>query len=180
MVVASLWLRLRQLTIVTSLPAWLWTIFELAALSSVLLSGWYGTRLLSSLFNGRSQYAFAVYAGECGSFPAFGLLIGVLSFERGIVSRFLSATPLVILGEISYSVYLVHFTLVHWYLLHRSLFSSVPKTMLYIAYWLGVLGVSFVIWRAIEKPFQRWIRSCFRVLDQNAIRCLKGQKLRDH
>jgi peptidoglycan/LPS O-acetylase OafA/YrhL len=161
MVVASLCLRCRQLKIVTSLPGWLWTVLELAALSAVLLSGWNGTRLLSSLFDGRKQYAFAVYAGACGSFPAFGLLIGVLSFERGMVSWFLSATPLVILGEISYSVYLVHFTLVHWYLLNRSLFLSVPKAMLYIAYWLGLLGVSFVIWRAIEKPSQRWIRSCF-------------------
>jgi hypothetical protein len=39
---------------------------------------------------------------RAGPFPAFGLLIGVLSFERGIVSRLLSAGWLVILGEISY------------------------------------------------------------------------------
>jgi peptidoglycan/LPS O-acetylase OafA/YrhL len=96
-----------------------------------------------------------------GSFPAFGLLIGVLSFERGIVSRFLSGGWLVILGEISYSIYLVHQILSRWYMLNPSMFASVPKAMLYIAYWLAVLSLSFVICRAVEKPCQRWIRSRF-------------------
>jgi peptidoglycan/LPS O-acetylase OafA/YrhL len=159
MAVASLCLRWRELKIVTSLPAWLWTVFELGALTVTLLSGLYGPPLLFSLIDGRSQYAFAVYAGACGSFPAFGLLIGVLSFERGIVSRFLSAGWLVILGEISYSIYIVHQILIRWYMLNRSMFASVPKTVLYIAYWLAVLSLSFIIWRVVEKTCQRWIRS---------------------
>jgi peptidoglycan/LPS O-acetylase OafA/YrhL len=117
---------------------------------------------VSSLFDGRSQYAFAVYAGACGSFPAFGLLIGVLSFERGLLSRFLSAGWLVILGEISYSIYLVHLILIRWYLPNRSMFATVPKTMLYIGYWLVVLSLSFIIWRVVEKPCQRLIRSLVR------------------
>jgi peptidoglycan/LPS O-acetylase OafA/YrhL len=106
------------------------------------------------VFHGRIYYVF-------GCFPAFGLLIGVLSFERGIVSRFLSVGWLVISGEISYSIYLVHLILIRWYMLNRSMFALVPKTMLYIAYWLAVLSLSFIIWRAVEKPCQRWIRSRF-------------------
>jgi len=160
MAVASLCLRWRELKIV-ALPAWLWTIFESGTLLVTFLSGWYGTQFLSSLFDGRSQYAFAVYVGACGSFPAFGLLIGVLSFERGVVSRLLSASWLVLLGEISYSIYLVHWTLIHWYNLNGSLFVSAPKAMLYVAYWLAVLSISFIIWRVVEKPCQRWIRSRF-------------------
>ena len=161
MVVARLCLRWRELKIVTSSPAWFWTIFELGALALMLWSGFYGTRLVCSLFDGRSQYAFAVYASACGSFPAFAVLIGVLSFERGIVSRFLSAGWLVILGEISYSIYLVHQILIRWYMQNRSMLESVPKALLYIAYWLAVLSLSFIIWRAVEKPCQRWIRSRF-------------------
>jgi peptidoglycan/LPS O-acetylase OafA/YrhL len=159
MAVACLCLRWRELKIVTLSPVWLWTVFELSALTITLLSGLYGPRLLRSLIDGRSQYAFAVYAGACGSFPAFGLLIGVLAFERGLVSRFLSAGWLVILGEISYSIYLVHQILIRWYLLNRSMFASVPKTMLYIGYWIAVLSLSFIIWRVVEKTCRRWIRS---------------------
>jgi peptidoglycan/LPS O-acetylase OafA/YrhL len=159
--VAHWCLRWREDEVGSSLPRWLWTMFELGAVAITALSGRFGTPFLCSLFNTRSQYAFVTYASACGSFPAFGLLIGVLSFERGLVSRFLSAGWLVILGEISYSIYLVHQILIRWYLLNRSIFASVPKTMLYIAYWLVVLGLSFLIWRMVEKPVQRLIRSLF-------------------
>jgi peptidoglycan/LPS O-acetylase OafA/YrhL len=112
MAVASLCLRWREAKIVTSSPAWLWTVFELAVLG-------------------------------------------------GMLSRVLETGWLLLLGEISYSIYLVHQIIIRWYLLNRSMFGSVPKTMLYIAYWLAVLSVSFIIWRVVEKPFQRWIRGRF-------------------
>jgi peptidoglycan/LPS O-acetylase OafA/YrhL len=86
-------------------------------------------------------------------------LIGVLSFERGILSRLLSVKCLVLLGKISFSIYLVHQVLLRWYLLHRGMFTSIPKALLYIGYWLVVLGISFMIWGVIEKPSQRWLRS---------------------
>jgi peptidoglycan/LPS O-acetylase OafA/YrhL len=162
MATASLCLRWRELKIITSSPAWLWTVLELGALAVTLWSGWYGTQLVCSLFDGRSQYAFVVYAGACGSFPAFGVLIGVLSFERGIISRFLSAAWLVVLGEISYSIYLIHQILIRWYESNRGMFELVPKTMLYIGYLLAVLSLSFIIWRIVEKTCQRRIRSAFQ------------------
>jgi len=161
MAVASLCLRWRELTIVTSSNPLVWTILELFALSVTFLSGWYGPQLARSLFDGQSQYVLAYYAEHSGSFLAFGLLIGVLSFERGMVSRLLSIGWLVLLGEISYSIYLVHHILIRWYLANRGTFAPVPKTMLYIAYWLAVLSLSFIIWRMVEKPCQRWIRSLF-------------------
>lgn len=161
MAVANFCLRWRALKIVTSLPTWLWTILELGGLAVAFLSGWYGTQALGSLFDARTQYAFADYVASSGSFPAFGLLIGILSFERGMLSRLLSAGWMVILGEISFSIYLVHWTLIRWYMLNRSLFASVPKTVLYIAFWFAVLSISFIIWRGVEKPCQRWIRSRF-------------------
>jgi len=165
MAVGTLLLRWRESNFVTLLPVWLWTAFEFGALTFTLWSGLYGTRLFSSLFDVETQYAFAVYAGACGSFPAFGILIGVLSFERGLISRFLSTSLLVLLGEISYSLYLVHYTVIRWYSQNAHLLASVPKTIRYVAYWLVVLSLSFVIWRFLEKPSQRWIRSLFSKRD---------------
>jgi peptidoglycan/LPS O-acetylase OafA/YrhL len=156
MVVAERCLRWQEHEIVSSFPLWLWTMFELGAVAITALSSF-----LCSSFNPRSQHAFVAYAAGCGSFPAFALLIGVLSFERGLVSRLLSAGWLIILGEISYSIYLVHQILIRWYLINRSMFASVPKTMLYIGYWLVVLSLSFIIWRVVEKPIQGLIRSLF-------------------
>jgi peptidoglycan/LPS O-acetylase OafA/YrhL len=163
MAVASLCLRWRELKIVASLPVWLWTIIELVALAVTLLSVWYDAPLLSSLSDGRTQDAFALYVGECGSFPAFGLLIGVLSFERGIVSRFLSVGWLVLLGEISYSIYLVHQILIRWYDLHQGALRVIPRDARYVLFWLAVVVASLVIWCVVEKPCQRWIRKPFRI-----------------
>jgi hypothetical protein len=162
MAVASLCLRWREFKVVTSSPAWLWTVLEVGALAVTILTGLYVSPFLCSLLDGRSQYAFELYVSASGSFPAFGLLIGVLSFERGMLSRILSLRLLVLLGEISFSVYLVHQIIVRWYEAHKGMFTSVPKTMLYIDYWLAVLILSFLIWRAVERPCQQWIRALFR------------------
>jgi peptidoglycan/LPS O-acetylase OafA/YrhL len=106
MVAAVFFLRGRKLRIVTSIPVWLWTGFELFALTSTLLIGTYGPWLFLSLFHGHAPDALALYAACAGSFPIFALLIGVLSFERGILSRLLSVKWLVALGEISFAIYL--------------------------------------------------------------------------
>lgn len=161
MVAASLFLRGRKLSMVTSLPVWLWTGFELFALTATLLLGTYGPGLFLSLFPGHVPDALALYVGFAGTFPAFALLIAVLSFERGILSGLLSSKWLVLLGEISFAIYLVHQILIRWYLLHSSNFIFVPKPLLYIAYWLAVLSIAFAISRAIERPSRRWIRSRF-------------------
>jgi peptidoglycan/LPS O-acetylase OafA/YrhL len=156
MAVANLCLRWRERNIVASLPVWLWTSFEVCALAVTIFSSWYCRR-----FDFDNQNAFTVYVSSCGSFPAFGLLIGILSFERGLVSRFLSMGWLVLLGEISYSIYLVHQIIIRFCSQDLPIFASIPKMLLYLAYWFAVLSLSFIIWRWVEKPCQRWIRSLF-------------------
>ena len=52
--------------------------------------------------------AFSYWISSSGSAPLFGILIFVLSMEKGIISKMLSLPAVVALGEISYSIYLVH------------------------------------------------------------------------
>lgn len=40
--------------------------------------------------------------------PAFALVILVFSYERGAISRMLTAGPLLVLGSLSYSIYMIH------------------------------------------------------------------------
>jgi peptidoglycan/LPS O-acetylase OafA/YrhL len=156
MSVANFCLQWKEHEIVTSSPGWLWSLFELGAIAIAFFSGWYGLQ-----FDVLSKNGFAVYVACCGSFPAFGLLIGILSFERGIVSHFLSTGWLVLLGEISFSIYLVHQIVSRYYSQNSLMFASIPKTALFLGYWLVVLGLSFLIWRLVEKPCQRLIRSLY-------------------
>jgi hypothetical protein len=50
----------------------------------------------------------AEWAAHAGSAVAFALLIPVLAVGRGAVSGALAMRPMVLLGEISYSLYLLH------------------------------------------------------------------------
>jgi peptidoglycan/LPS O-acetylase OafA/YrhL len=163
MVVASLFLRWRDLKIVNSLPGWLWTVFELGALAGALGFAWSTPWLYRNLFARQTLSAFAMYANTSGSFPAFGVLIGVLAFEKGLISRLLSAGWLVLLGEISYSIYLIHQILIRWYDLHRATLAVIPRDARYLIFWLAVLVASLILWFTVEKPSQRGIKSRLRI-----------------
>jgi peptidoglycan/LPS O-acetylase OafA/YrhL len=89
----------------------------------------------------------------------FAALIFVMALEYGWVSRLLSVRPLVLLGEISYSVYLIHATIVALYATHSTYFAAVPHALHYSLYWLVVLLVSYVCWALVELPARHAIVS---------------------
>lgn len=96
--------------------------------------------------------------GSAGTYPAFALIIGVLALERGAISRVVLAwRPLVLLGEISFSMYLLHNFFTFHYGSHQQSFDAVPGWLGYAVYWLLVLCASFLMWRLVEIPCRRWI-----------------------
>lgn len=108
---------------------------------------------------------------------AFALVIGVLALERGAISRTVLAwRPLVVLGEISFSVYLLHNLVLFHYGSHRPSFDAVPGWLGYLVYWALLLCASFLMWRLMEIPCRRWIvgwtRPGARLLPQVSPRAL--------
>jgi peptidoglycan/LPS O-acetylase OafA/YrhL len=89
----------------------------------------------------------------------FAALICVMAFEWGWVARFLACRPFVLLGEISYSLYLLHLLVCHYYVIHPGPFVALPPWLLYLGYWTIVLLVAYVGWSAIEVPCRRTIVS---------------------
>jgi hypothetical protein len=87
----------------------------------------------------------------------FAALICVMACEWGGVARLLSARPLVLLGEISFSLYLLHLLVCHYYVIHPGPFVALPPWLLYLGYWLIVLLVAYVGWSVIEVPCRRAI-----------------------
>lgn len=96
-------------------------------------------------------------SGLCA--PLFGCLIVVMALNRGLLSRALSHPVFVLLGEISYSVYLLHLLIVQGYLRHQPALAWIPNPLKLLLYWGLVLLVSYLMWRFVEKPCRQFLRT---------------------
>jgi peptidoglycan/LPS O-acetylase OafA/YrhL len=103
--------------------------------------------------------------------PMFALLIFVFAFEAGPVSRILNHRPMRFLGEISYSLYLVHYILVLGAFAFAALLGRVTAIdgapwmngsspwlgdLITAGYLVAVVGVSALTYRFIEAPGRDW------------------------
>ena len=131
------------------------TAFELAAVV-LCATGLYLKVLLSSSMVERSLGpAFAQWFDGSGLFPCFAVLIYVVALGRGGLSRLLSFPGLVILGEISFSIYLVHQIYIRYY---RSLLPYLPDISAFLAFgifWVAVILSSYILWVVVEKPVRQ-------------------------
>lgn len=99
--------------------------------------------------------------------PGFAILILVLTSNTGYISKWFNNKPLTYLGDISYSVYLIHFLLIT--LLHLEAYSLREvihlKSSTTFFYGLGIctlyfavlVGLSALSYNIIEKPLRKWI-----------------------
>jgi hypothetical protein len=87
----------------------------------------------------------------------FGLLIYVLAQGRGEISKILGHPFLVLLGEISFSSYLIHRILLDYYKVHISEFPHLPVPLTFSIFFGVLLLSSYVMWTWIEMPGRRMI-----------------------
>jgi len=139
------------------------TWLEIAVIVIAVLSMYYYASLFRYLYqdiNIQKNFAghgFLIWLAHSGSAPVFSLLILVLALEKGYISRFLSLPFLVLLGEISFSIYLSHYVLLKYYLvLQQHIFAHVPLGIAYIGYWIVLLVSSWAIWQFFELPCRKF------------------------
>jgi peptidoglycan/LPS O-acetylase OafA/YrhL len=92
--------------------------------------------------------------------PVYACLITTLAFQKGWVSSFLSLRPLIILGEISYSVYLVHWIILQWFQEHTT-FATITHLAVYFIYWSSVLAIATANYFFLEKPCRSFLKKVF-------------------
>lgn len=100
--------------------------------------------------------------------PLWVLLIVSLTFETTWVARGLSLAPLVRLGEISYSIYMIHILVLWIFLLVRDLapdavapFMALPPPVMLACFLIVVTGLSFLTYAYVENPGRRFVRRRF-------------------
>ena len=96
-----------------------------------------------------------VWLEHCGvPLLSFALLIVVMAWGRGPIARVLRIKPLVFLGEISFSIYLLHRILLEFYWEHFAHEHGPGPIAIYLAV---LLALSFLFWSLIEVPCRQLI-----------------------
>jgi peptidoglycan/LPS O-acetylase OafA/YrhL len=147
MVLARFWVGTRP-------PSPRWTVAETAALAACG-AAMYCTERFAGVIRAPLGDATAAWMFHSGSFLAFALVVFVMAQGAGAISRLLRLRPFVVLGEISFSMYLLHqMLLLVW---RRSeWWQGITGAVLFFS---ALLGLSALIWRVVEIPARRWILS---------------------
>lgn len=152
--VASWWASSRQRV---RWSEWRATAYEIAAIAAVI-----GSMLLMpvltdvcyEIFGGNAIY---IWMTGSGSMFASGVLIYVIAIGRGRISAWLSRPALVLLGEISFSLYLLHQVLLRFYHGNMIAFPHVPSLLSFTIFWMVLLLSSYVVWALVEMPLRKLI-----------------------
>ncbi|MCA9815105.1 MAG: acyltransferase [Cyanobacteriota/Melainabacteria group bacterium] len=79
----------------------------------------------------------------------FALLIFVFAFQKGLISRLLCKKVFVLLGEISFAVYLVHYPLIKYQSYYLPQYRSAEALAIFLAV---LLILSHLLYRLVEMP----------------------------
>lgn len=145
------------------------TVLELAAL---MLAAWSMCRpetLMSALMSAQVWPGATAYAWVPG-LPLWSLgfpsLLVVMALRRGLVSRLLSVRAMVLLGEMSYALYLVHYGIMLGFAYVRPYAIRIPDPAVYGLFWVVILVASWALWRWVESPARSYVRAWWRIHEQ--------------
>jgi peptidoglycan/LPS O-acetylase OafA/YrhL len=129
-----------------------WTAVEIAAIGAFV---YYWKFKLGYVFSLAQHGPFPVsieWIMHANFAPLFLIIILVMASGAGAFARVLGTPPMVFLGEISYSVYMLHQILIGWYSKHMPFFSAVPGLVRFLVFMavLMLLCAGTYFW--IEKP----------------------------
>jgi hypothetical protein len=131
------------------------TALELAAVAVSAVAVYFSTPLSEAMRATPLGEGGKMWVEVAGSAWAFALLVYIVAHGRGAVSRALSVKPLVLLGEISYSLYLLHQILLVAYTPKAIDYPHVPPAVSGLVFLTVALLASYLVWHFVEMPMRR-------------------------
>lgn len=91
--------------------------------------------------------------------PLYGLVIFGAARMGGYLSDVLAFPGLVLLGEASYSIYILHTAVTFWWhwITQKMFMIRLPETTEFLIIFGLVIGVSIFVFACFERPLRRWI-----------------------
>ncbi|MBC7578661.1 MAG: acyltransferase [Tardiphaga sp.] len=132
---------------------------ELCGIAGLLL-------LLALLVFGSSAYPLLAMT----SLACAGAVLVIASSEHGpsLVGRWLSWPPIVMIGLISYSLYLWHWPAIVFQRTDAAFFPEASDVVTRLILLIGLIGIAYLSWRFIERPFRSSEAPTRRVLVASA------------
>lgn len=93
----------------------------------------------------------------CGIAPVYACLILSLALEKGFLDRLLRNRVVVYLGECSYSLFIYHYSIILFFLLHKPIWEHYPMWLVVSAWWAACLAISIASFELIEKPSRKFL-----------------------
>ncbi len=154
MVVATVWGKFRR-----PLAPLLATTLELAALALCAVTMAYGNGIAlgaQALFDNSALTMWLIHSASLFS---FALLILVMANGGGLLSRALCTPALVLAGEISFSMYLLHQMLLAVVSRNESYLTNFSDPVQLVAFFALLLSLSNLMWVWVEVPGRRLLLS---------------------
>jgi peptidoglycan/LPS O-acetylase OafA/YrhL len=108
-----------------------------------------------------NYFALSVWLSQCSSYVVFAAVIYVFAIGSGAISAILSHRWLVVLGEISFSTYMLHQLVI--ILAVQQQVAPLLGTPMTVVLTLAVTYVgSYLIWRYLELPSRKAIVAAYR------------------
>ena len=137
------------------MPSWAWSVIEALAVGAILLHAMTIWKVLYVLTPGLGP-VFSHWYMHNGGFLVFGFAILCFAYRGGLLSRLLSLPLFVLLGEISFSTYMIHQLIIRYW--EGQGWLGTEWNPLGLAGMLTTIYVgSYLSWRFFERPAQRAI-----------------------
>lgn len=93
----------------------------------------------------------------------FCFFIFIFAKGQGLVSHLLRHRVFILLGEISFSLYLIHQPIARFFEMFGPYLFKISLPIQYMLYWVVVITASYLLWSIIEMPCQKALKNFYKM-----------------